>query len=192
MSKGQNMEQLMEIDLNTGLISPARWQPSPNYDARPCNTDINLLVIHGISLPPGVFGTQDIPDFFCNNLNISLHPYFQEIADLRVSAHLFICRQGILWQFVSFDDRAWHAGRSVFQGREDCNDYSIGIELEGTDSLAYTPAQYAQLTLVTRCLMKAYPQITLDRIVGHSEIAPGRKTDPGESFDWNSYRSNLI
>jgi AmpD protein len=130
--------------------------------------------------------------FFCNQLDAGQHPYFETIADLQVSSHLFIERDGAITQFVSFDDRAWHAGQSQFSGRDNCNDYSIGIELEGTDTEPYTDAQYEQLAAVTECLKRHYRMITDERITGHEDIAPGRKTDPGPAFDWTRYRASLV
>ena len=159
--------------------------PSPNFDERPDPTDISLLVIHCISLPPGEFGNPYIDQLFCNLLNPDDHPYFQEIHQLTVSAHLLIKRDGSCVQFVPFDKRAWHAGKSSFEGRERCNDFSIGIELEGTESIAYTEEQYVQLAAVTHTLLKTYPKLSRQRITGHCDIAPGRKTDPGASFDWH-------
>ncbi|HET8704763.1 MAG TPA: 1,6-anhydro-N-acetylmuramyl-L-alanine amidase AmpD [Pseudomonadales bacterium] len=179
------------------LISPqhrlaeARWVPSPNQNERPNPADISLLVIHGISLPPDQFGGPFISDLFTNQLDCDLHPYFAQLKDLRVSAHLLIRRDGELVQFVAFDRRAWHAGVSRFRERENCNDFSIGIELEGADHIPYTDAQYNALAAVTKCLMKTYSGIKKDRIVGHADIAPGRKTDPGEAFDWPYFFSLL-
>ena len=169
----------------------ARWLPSPNSDERPDSSDISLLVIHGISLPPGEFGGAHVDALFCNQLDAAAHPYFAEICHLRVSAHLLLTREGDITQFVPFDRRAWHAGASEFAGRTVCNDFSIGIELEGTDDTPYTDAQYHQLAKVTRALLDAYPGITRDRITGHSDIAPGRKTDPGPHFDWKRLRDAL-
>ncbi|MDY6978513.1 MAG: 1,6-anhydro-N-acetylmuramyl-L-alanine amidase AmpD [Pseudomonadota bacterium] len=174
----------MQIDPQTGLLQGARQCPSPNYNARPDPGDISLLVIHGISLPPQQFGGDAIDRFFTNCLDPAQHPYFREICDLQVSAHLLIRRDGELVQYVPFIERAWHAGDSVFAGRTNCNDFSIGIELEGSDELPYEPVQYRQLQAVTRLLQQAYPGITRERIVGHCDIAPGRKTDPGPAFDW--------
>lgn len=171
-------------------LSDARRVMSPNVNDRPNNTLVSLLVIHNISLPPGEFGGGYIEDFFCNRL-VCAHPYFETISALKVSAHLLIRRDGEVVQFAPFSKRAWHAGVSVFEGRDNCNDYSIGIELEGTDDLPYEAAQYAQLVKVTKLLMSAFPLITLDRIVGHSDIAPQRKTDPGSSFDWAYLRQQL-
>lgn len=168
-------------------IESALQLPSPNLNERPDPDDIALLVIHGISLPPGEFGGSFIADLFCNKLNYAAHPYFLQLKELQVSAHLLIRRTGELIQFVPFDKRAWHAGISFFQGRENCNDFSIGIELEGTDDLAYTEAQYIQLAKVVKNLLINYPAITQDRIVGHSDVAPGRKTDPGPAFAWSHF-----
>lgn len=170
-----------------GWLDAAVHCPSPNFNSRPSGQKISLLVIHNISLPPGEFGTGCVNDFFCNQLDSSRHPYFASIAELKVSAHLFIARTGIVTQFVPFAARAWHAGASVFNGVENCNDYSIGIELEGCDHIAYTDAQYAALAEVTHQLQQAYPDISRDQIVGHCDIAPGRKTDPGAAFDWPRY-----
>ncbi len=161
---------------------------SPNCGERPSQQRIDLLVIHCISLPPGEYGGPYINDLFSNNLNPEEHPYFCEIADHRVSAHLLIRRDGQLVQYVPFDRRAWHAGESCFQGEKNCNDFSIGIELEGVDNGPFETVQYQQLAAVTQELIKTYPGITTERIVGHSDIAPGRKTDPGPGFDWTLYR----
>lgn len=158
--------------------------PSPNFDERPDPTDISLLVIHCISLPPGEFGNCYIDQLFCNQLDPNEHPYFEEIHQLTVSAHILIKRTGEIVQYVPFDKRAWHAGKSEHEGRERCNDFSIGIELEGTESIEYTDRQYLQLATVTRTLLEAYPKLSAQRITGHSDIAPGRKKDPGASFDW--------
>ncbi len=150
-----------------------------------------MLVIHNISLPPSQFGTLGIRDLFMGELDPTEHPFYQELAGLRVSAHCVIYRTGKVEQFVPFNERAWHAGLSTFQGKSRCNDFSIGIELEGTDTLAYTNEQYAALTELTEFIVKHYPDITLGRIVGHNDIAPGRKTDPGQAFDWARYRKSL-
>ncbi len=158
--------------------------PSPNFDERPDPSDISLLVIHCISLPPGEFGNCYIDQLFCNQLDPNEHPYFEEIHQLTVSAHVLIKRTGEIVQYVPFDKRAWHAGKSEHEGRERCNDFSIGIELEGTESIEYTDRQYQQLAAVTRILLEAYPKLSAQRITGHSDIAPGRKKDPGASFDW--------
>lgn len=175
----------------TGRISFARWTPSPNFGPRPDGAGISLLVVHNISLPPGQFGGREIEDFFCNQLDHSAHPYFKTIEGVQVSAHLLIRRDGALVQFVSLLDRAWHAGRSCFEGQEECNDFSIGIELEGTDDTPYTTEQYRMLAKVADLIMTAWPDITANRITGHCDIAPGRKSDPGPAFDWRYFRSAL-
>lgn len=184
---GENIEALRQ----TGRLESARWCPSPNYGPRPEGASINLLVVHSISLPPGEFGGPYIEEFFTNSLNPELHPYFSTIADMRVSAHALIRRDGSLVQFVSLLARAWHAGRSSFQGVEECNDFSIGIELEGTDDVPYTPEQYRALAELSTVICSAWPDITSDRITGHCDIAPGRKTDPGPVFDWQGFQSTL-
>jgi AmpD protein len=165
-------------------LQDALHVPSPNYDERPAGVDISLLVVHGISLPPGEFGGPWIDQLFTNQLESDAHPYFREIADLRVSSHLLIRRDGRLVQYVPFSKRAWHAGPSCFQGREACNDFSIGIELEGDDCASYTDLQYTRLAHIVRDLRETFPAITPERIVGHCDIAPERKTDPGPAFDW--------
>jgi AmpD protein len=175
----------MEIDVTTGMLSDVRYVPSPNSNERPIDTVIDLLVVHNISLPPGEFGGPHIDALFTNALDPSLHPYFAEIAGLEVSSHCLIRRDGEIVQYVPFNKRAWHAGDSYFEGRENCNDFSIGIELEGTDEIPYTPIQYTVLADLVALLKKTYPEITENRIVGHSTIAPMRKTDPGSVFDWN-------
>ena len=164
---------------------------SPNFDERPDPDDISLLVIHCISLPPNEFGANHIDRLFCNQLNPDDHPYFPAIHQLKVSAHLLIRRDGEIVQYVPFDKRAWHAGPSEYQGRSRCNDFSIGIELEGTETAPYSEAQYRQLAAVIQCLLEHYPRLSKDAITGHSDIAPGRKTDPGESFDWAKLSSLL-
>jgi len=184
-------DNLERNSIRDGYLTTATQCPSPNANQRPSGQVIDLLVIHNISLPPGKFGTGCVQDFFSNRLDISKDPYFQTIAELKVSAHLFIERDGAITQFVPFDARAWHAGVSSFQGVASCNDYSIGIELEGCDNIAYTDAQYEALAKVSREILAAYPEITLERIVGHNQIAPGRKADPGEAFDWQRYRADL-
>ncbi len=175
----------MQIDIKTGLVAQARQVSSPNWDERPQNKPPDLLVIHGISLPPGDFGGPWIDQFFTNSLQSGAHPYFAEIGHLKVSSHLLIRRDGELVQYVPLNKRAWHAGQSCFKGRECCNDFSIGVELEGTDELPYAEEQYLVLNQLVAALLSAYPSITADSIVGHSDIAPGRKTDPGTAFDWN-------
>lgn len=167
----------------------ARWSPSPNFGPRPAHSDISLLVVHCISLPPGDFSGDNIERFFQNRLDHTQHPYFRTIEGMTVSAHCLVRRDGEVIQFVNLNDRAWHAGRSSFCGRDECNDYSIGIELEGAEDIPYTDAQYQQLSRITRQIMSAWPGISPDRIAGHSDVAPGRKTDPGPSFDWAYFRS---
>lgn len=180
------------VDTNTGRIAPARQVASPNFDARPAGAGIDLLVIHGISLPPGEFGTGAIEALFTNELDFSAHPYFEEIRGLTVSSHLLIDREGGLTQFVSFNDRAWHAGESFFRGRSRCNDFAIGIELEGTDTEPYTEIQYVALSAVAAALVAAYPGIGTRTIAGHADVSPGRKTDPGPAFDWQRLYHGLI
>lgn len=182
---------MLSIDCNLGIVEQAQFIASPNFDARPERSEINLLVIHNISLPPSDFGGSGIIELFTNTLDPKQHPYYEEIKDLRVSSHFLIRRDGELFQFVSLLDRAWHAGKSEFAGRTCCNDFSIGIELEGTDDLAYEDAQYQTLINLTQLLMKVYPGIGLNRIVGHCDIAPDRKTDPGESFDWSRFKTAI-
>ncbi|MCK7552417.1 1,6-anhydro-N-acetylmuramyl-L-alanine amidase AmpD [Marinobacter goseongensis] len=176
----------------TGRIARARWCPSPNFGPRPDGAGISLLVVHNISLPPGQFGGDAIERFFCNCLDASEHPYFETIAGMQVSAHALIRRDGSVIQFVSFLDRAWHAGRSSFRGEQECNDFSIGIELEGADDIPYTDEQYQSLADVSAYVMAAWPEIRRDRITGHCDIAPGRKTDPGPAFDWKHYHQRLL
>lgn len=165
-------------------LTGVRWQASPNFDERSSMNDISLLVIHCISLPPAKFGHDYIDQLFCNRLNPEDHPYFEGIYQLRVSAHLLIRRDGEIVQYVPFDKRAWHAGISEYQGRSKCNDFSIGIELEGIETIAYTETQYQQLAKVINLLLEHYPGLSKSAIVGHSDIAPERKTDPGPLFDW--------
>ena len=162
----------------------ARRLASPNADARPDPKYISLVVVHGISLPPGRFGTGLVEALFTNTLDTAAHPALADLEGLRVSSHLLISRRGALTQFVPFDRRAWHAGASSHRGRERCNDYSIGIELEGTDHERYTDSQYRRLAVVLASLRRRYPRLSWADVVGHSEIAPGRKTDPGPYFDW--------
>ena len=171
-----------------GRLARALQIPSPNFDARPAGSPISLLVVHSISLPPGEFGGPAVIDFFLNRLDHAAHPYFEQIRGLEVSSHFLIRRSGELIQFVSCLQRAWHAGRSQWKGRERCNDFSIGVELEGTDDSAFSGSQYAELARLTRELQRAYP---IRDIVGHSDIAPGRKADPGSGFEWGRYRSMI-
>lgn len=173
-----------------GKLDAAHWLPSPNFGPRPDNADVSLLVIHNISLPPGQFGGGHVQAFFSNQLDPSLHPYFEEIHQLQVSAHLLIERDGSITQFVDLRDRAWHAGVSCYEGRDNCNDYSIGIEMEGDDHTPFTDAQYAALAQASRAITLAFPAIGR-RITGHEHIAPGRKTDPGPCFDWDRYHRQL-
>ncbi len=176
----------MVVD-RSGWLEGVERHYSPNFDSRPEGCECDLLVIHGISLPPGEYGGPWISALFLNELDYDVHPYFDQLREVKVSSHLLIRRNGSLVQYVSFNDRAWHAGVSSFEGRERCNDFSIGIELEGEDTRAYSDAQYLNLALATQAIMRAYPLITASRIVGHSDIAPGRKTDPGHAFDWVRY-----
>jgi AmpD protein len=162
--------------------------PSDNCDERPPDAEVDLLVIHNISLPPGEFGGDYIESLFLNRLDPGAHPYFAEIAHLQVAAHILIRRDGSATQFVALDRRAWHAGLSSFCGREHCNDFSVGVELEGSDETPFSAAQYTSLGTVTSQIRQLFPAIRPDRIVGHSDIAPGRKTDPGPLFDWDLYR----
>jgi AmpD protein len=178
---------ILDIDSN-GWCAQARRVPSPNFDARPDAVPPELLVIHNISLPAGSFGGPYIEALFTNMLDCEAHPSFADLREMRVSAHFLIRRDGELVQFVSASDRAWHAGLSVFEDRERCNDFSIGIELEGSDETEFAEAQYESLAVLTRALCLTYP---VRNIVGHQDIAPGRKTDPGPFFDWRRYRSLL-
>lgn len=174
-----------------GMIAQARQVPSPFCDFRPLEAAISLLVIHSISLPPAQFGGPYIDQLFTGKLNPSEHPYFEIIHQFKVSAHALIRRDGELVQYVPLDKRAWHAGVSEFAGQEKCNDFSIGIELEGTDDSEFTDAQYQTLTKLTEAILIHYPLINPHRITGHSDIAPGRKTDPGTGFDWQRYLADV-
>jgi len=178
------MKQSFTVDADTGLIEPARQCRSPNRDARPPGQEPRLIVLHGISLPPGHFGGPEIEQLFTNTLDWDAHPYFDAIRGLEVSTHLLVRRDGTLVQFVPFTERAWHAGESCFRRHPRCNDYSIGIELEGKDDVPYEDAQYAILAAVIAALLRAYPALSAREIAAHSDIAPGRKTDPGPAFDW--------
>ena len=179
------------MTIDDGLLTNADQYPSSNHNQRPNEDDINLLVIHGISLPAGEFGGPWIDDLFLNRLDTSSHPSFASLKGLKVSSHLLIRRNGAIHQYVPFHKRAWHAGISSYQGRENCNDYSIGIELEGTNSTPFTDSQYTNLSQITRLLLSHYPHMNRQRITGHEQIAPGRKTDPGPFFDWSRYYSLL-
>ena len=181
----------MLLDPVTGWCAGVRHCPSAHCNERP-QGEISLLVLHNISLPPGQFGTGKVQEFFTSGLNASEHAYFAGIVDMRVSAHFFIERDGQISQFVSCLQRAWHAGVSSFAGRENCNDFSLGIELEGTDDLPYSEAQYDALVPLVQQLLAAYPALSVERICGHSDIAPGRKTDPGPAFDWLRLRTALL
>ena len=181
----------MRIDRRSGLASHARHVVSPNCDQRPPETVVDLVIIHGISLPPGRFGGPWIDALFTNTLNPSAHPYFMRLHGLRVSSHLLIRRRGELVQYVPLHRRAWHAGISRFEGRERCNDFSVGVELEGEDHRPYTEAQYRRLIGLLRAVMVAYPGVTPQRIVGHCHVAPERKTDPGPAFDWQRLHAAL-
>jgi AmpD protein len=185
------MNMPLTVELPVGLIPQARQQPSPNQDARSGENPIDLLVIHGISLPPSEFGGPYIDQLFTNSLAHDAHPYFAGLRGLTVSSHLLIRRCGELVQYVPFSRRAWHAGVSRWGGRTACNDFSIGIELEGCDDTPYTDAQYETLVAAAGAIGAAYPAITPERIVGHCHIAPGRKTDPGPYFDWARLRQEL-
>jgi len=178
---------LLTLD-DCGLVSGVRHILSPNCDERPAGAAIELLVIHNISLPPGEFGGAGVVDLFTNKLDCSAHPYYRAIGDLRVSAHFLIRRDGELIQFVPCGERAWHAGESNWRGRSCCNDFSLGIELEGADDVPFEDAQYARLAELTRLLKSKY---AIADIVGHSDIAPGRKTDPGPYFDWPRFEGLL-
>lgn len=177
--------------IQDGWLKHQKRVCSPHFNPRPSPKAISLLVIHYISLPPEQFGGDFINQFFQGKLDANAHPYFKEIADLRVSAHCLIDRLGQVTQYVNFEDMAWHAGVSSFKGRERCNEFSIGIELEGSNNQPFTPQQYETLAELTKAIMKNYPDITVDNIVGHSDIAPERKIDPGQYFNWNDYRALL-
>ena len=181
----------VQVDLKNGIMQGVRQVASPNFDARPSGVVADLIVVHGISLPPGDFGGPWIDRLFTNSLPRDIHPYFEEIDGLRVSSHLLVGRDGALTQFVKFTDRAWHAGESRYEGRSACNDFSIGIELEGGDTVPYEAAQYDTLAEVVAALCDAYPRLSTDRLVGHSDISPGRKTDPGPAFDWERARRRI-
>jgi AmpD protein len=179
------------IDTETGWLRRVRRVVSPNCDRRPAGIDLALIVVHGISLPPGRFGGSWIDRLFCNGLPTDADPYFSTLAGLKVSAHVLIARDGKLTQYVPFDLRAWHAGRSSHRGRAACNDFSVGIELEGTDDRRYTAKQYRALASLIAALRAAYPSLRSADVVGHSDVAPGRKTDPGPAFDWARLRRLL-
>lgn len=181
----------MDIDTQTGLLQQATFIASPNFDHRPDVNDISLLVIHNISLPPNQFRTGDVARLFTNTLDFAADPYYKNLTGLKVSSHLFIDRVGEIVQFVPFHHRAWHAGQSQYCGRTRCNDFSIGIELEGADEIPYEEIQYQQLFAIISALMACYPTLSNANIVGHADIAPERKTDPGPAFDWARLRATL-
>ena len=177
--------------INNHLIADIKFLESPNFNIRPKDISINLLVIHSISLPPKVYGNNHIENFFLNKLDHSLDPFYEEIKELKVSAHVLIKRDGEIIQFVPFNMRAWHAGESSFEGKNNCNDYSIGIELEGADDDDFEEIQYDKLCEVTIALQDEYKNITKENIKGHSDVAPGRKKDPGLFFKWDRYLDNV-
>jgi AmpD protein len=181
----------LTIDTTTGLTAAARQVESPNCDDRPPGTVADLVVVHGISLPPGEFGGPWIDALFTNSLPTDAHPGLAAISGLRVSAHALIRRDGEIVQYVPFHRRAWHAGQSQWEGRSNCNDFSIGIEVEGTDGTAYESLQYVRLARLIAALARAYPTVAIERVVGHSDVAPGRKSDPGPAFDWPLLRALL-
>ncbi|MBU2871153.1 1,6-anhydro-N-acetylmuramyl-L-alanine amidase AmpD [Colwellia sp. E2M01] len=185
---------LQALIISDGWLEPitqVQVLPSPFFAPRECDEEINLLVVHNISLPAGRFGERYIDDLFLGKLDCTAHDSFCDLIGVEVSAHCLIRRDGSITQYVSFLDKAWHAGVSSFQGRERCNDYSIGIELEGTDDIPYTEQQYQGLAALTLCLQNEYPGIIMENIVGHCDIAPIRKTDPGKVFDWHYFRQQL-
>ena len=179
------------MDIEDHLFKNIKFLKSPNFNERPNEENISLIVIHCISLPPKKYGTDYVEKFFLNELCISDHEYFNKIKDLKVSPHLYIKRDGEIIQFIPFNKRAWHAGISNYKGEKDCNDFSIGIELEGSVDDVYENEQYESLVMVTKALIEQYDLINKERIAAHSEIAPERKTDPGEYFDWKKYLKNV-
>jgi AmpD protein len=179
------------IDTQSGLLEQARYVASPNHDERPPGCAPELIIVHGISLPPDHYGGPWIDRLFMNALPSDAHPYFATVAHLKVSSHVLVRRDGELVQYVPFHLRAWHAGASNYCGRERCNDFSIGVELEGSDEVPYEPIQYRQLTEIIVALCKAYPSLSPECIAGHSQVAPGRKSDPGQAFDWTRLRAML-
>ena len=179
------------MEIKNHILQDIKFLKSPNFNERPANTEINLLAIHSISLPPKKYNTDHIEKFFMNELDFRLDDFYKEIVSLKVSSHLLIKRTGEIIQFVPFNHRAWHAGESTYQGRDDCNDFSIGIELEGTENSEYEKPQYLTLIKLIHALMNEYPSITRESIVGHSDIAPDRKKDPGIKFDWEFLKSKI-
>lgn len=190
----EDMWKYETLTLNAGgWIAEATASPTGNYNDRPegTNGEITLLVIHNISLPPGIFGSSCVEELFSGKIDARDHPSFESLRGVHVSSHLFIRRTGEIVQFVPFGKRAWHAGKSSFKGRDGCNDFSIGIELEGSDYVPFEDAQYKSLALAANLIMRSFPSVTADNIAGHSDIAPGRKTDPGPYFDWHKFRCCL-
>ena len=183
---------MLEVEKVSGLLAGANYVPSPNFDARPTDIGIDALIIHAIAMPPGESGGTDIEQLFCNRLDFTRHPFYHKIEGLTVSSHLLIRRDGQVVQFVPFNKRAWHAGVSVLEGRTRVNDFSIGIEMEGSEQGPFEEAQYRALAEATRALLAAYRAIVPSRIVGHADIAPGRKTDPGTYFNWARYRNAVL
>lgn len=181
----------MRIDPSSHLLAGVRYVPSPNADDRPGNAAPSLIIIHNISLPPNEFGGPYIEQLFTNRLDLQAHPCFASIVKRRVSAHALIRRDGGVVQFVPFNRRAWHAGVSKYRGRSDCNDFAVGIEMEGTDEIPYEDAQYSVLAVLIDTLRIAYPSLSKHRVVGHADVAPGRKTDPGPAFDWQRLMGEL-
>lgn len=182
--RASTRQRRLGLEPGNGLLRGARQLPSPNCDDRPAGVGPELIVIHGISLPPGQFGGPHIDHLFTNELDPAGHDYFRDIAGIKVSSHLLIRRTGEVVQYVPLHRRAWHAGKSSYRGRQQCNDFSVGIELEGTDDEPYSTAQYRRLATVIRVLRRGLPSLAAAPIVGHSDVAPGRKTDPGPAFDW--------
>ena len=183
--------QSLRIDASTGLALRVRQVLTDHYDARPAGVVPEIVIVHGISLPPAEFGGPWIDRLFTGNLPPEVHPFFAAMAIGRVSAHVLIRRDGEIVQYVPFGERAWHAGQSEYRGREACNDFSVGIELEGTDDTPYEAAQYESLAALIRALLATYPTLSRERVVGHSDVAPGRKSDPGQSFDWARLRASI-
>ncbi len=181
----------MKFNINDGVLESARQNPSPNHDERPEGDHPSLIVLHNISLPPDEFGGDGIDELFTNKLDPDKHPFYAEICHLRVASHLLIRRDGEIVQYVPFHKRAFHAGLSCYRGRNNCNDFSVGIELEGSDFVPFTAIQYKQLIMVIKSLCEAYPELKYENITGHQHIAPGRKTDPGPFFDWELLSASL-
>ena len=179
------------MKIENHILEEVKISLSPNYDLRPDKSNISLIVLHSISLPPTIFGNNYVEDFFCNKLNPGNDDYLNNIKDMKVSSHLFVKRTGEIIQFVPFDKRAWHAGKSSFDNVENCNDYSIGIELEGCDDISFEDIQYEKLTYIIKAILDNYKKTSKERIVSHSDIAPGRKSDPGPLFDWKRLKRML-